>query len=357
MSDTPEGASGASGGAGERPDEPIGGASSGPGAGGAGMPPPGSDPYREAQRRDQEAYERARAAREAARDARHVAREARRAAWRASYREGGTGPTVIGIDLRSGGPVTPRIVFGLIFVTLGVLWTLDNFGVLDSHSVLRFWPLAVIAFGLMKMTGTWARRNPLWGSIWFVLGCLWLLDSLAVMHFSIGMLWPLALVAFGVMFIRRGTMGPVLIGGRIGRRDGDPGEVRFSGREGVHFAAGDVRMPDDTSDRLEMFSIWSHVDRRVISQSFRHGEVGALMGGIRLDLRAAKTAPEGAVIDLAVVWGGVDIVVPPGMHVVNDATVLMGGITDNTLPGSSASGDKLILRGAVVMGGVELKSA
>jgi hypothetical protein len=354
MSDTPEGAAGPAG----TPGDATGGAG---GAPGAGVPPPAGDAWSETRRRIDEARERARAASEAARqaraEARQAVRDARAAAREASRESVLDSGVVIGRNLGSGGPVTPRIVFGMLFILFGVLWTLDNFGLVESGRVMSWLPMLLVVYGGLKLAGVGVRRNPLWGGIWVVLGTLMLFDNLGLIRFSLGQLWPLALVALGFMFIRRGgAAGPILIGGRIGRRGTDLGSAPLGGREGVHIAAGDVRIADDPSDRIEMFSVWSHVDRRVVSQSFRRAEVGAVMGGIRLDLRGAKSVPEGAVIDLAVVWGGVDIVVPPGWQVVNEATVLIGGITDSTLPGSSASGDRLILRGAVVMGGVELKS-
>jgi hypothetical protein len=260
------------------------------------------------------------------------------------------------------GTVTPRIVFGLVFVLLGVLWTLDNFGLIDSGRVTQFWPSLLIVLGVAKMLGTGLRRSPVWGGMAILVGTVMLFHNIGLIPFGIGQLWPLALVALGFTFIRRGgSAGPILLGGRIGRRirrrGRDLGSQPLGGREGLHVAEGEVSINDDPSDRFEMFSIWSHVDRRVVSQQFKRGELAAVMGGIRLDLRGAKPVPEGAVLDLSVVWGGVEIVVPPGWQVVNEATVLIGGMTDSTVPGTSASGERLILRGAVVMGGVELKSA
>jgi predicted membrane protein len=80
------------------------------------------------------------------------------------------------------------------------------------------------------------------------------------------------------------------------------------------------------------------------------------MGGVRLDLRSAKPVPGGAVLDLSVVWGSVEIFVPPTWLVVNEASVMLGGIHEETRHAATGSSDTLILRGAVVMGGVEIKN-
>ena len=35
---------------------------------------------------------------------------------------------------------TGRLLFGLVMVSLGTLWTLDNLGIADAGQVLRWWP-------------------------------------------------------------------------------------------------------------------------------------------------------------------------------------------------------------------------
>ena len=56
-------------------------------------------------------------------------------------------------------PLTARLVMGLVFVTLGALWTLDNLHVLDASSILRWWPVLLLIYGLARLTGLGARRT------------------------------------------------------------------------------------------------------------------------------------------------------------------------------------------------------
>jgi hypothetical protein len=77
---------------------------------------------------------------------------------------------------------------------------------------------------------------------------------------------------------------------------------------------------------------------------------------VELDLSAAKPIAGGAVLDLFVWWGGVEIKVPDRWRVVNEATVLMGGIEDQTKNPPDDATDMLILRGLVIMGGVDIKN-
>jgi hypothetical protein len=98
------------------------------------------------------------------------------------------------------------------------------------------------------------------------------------------------------------------------------------------------------------------VVRKVVSAEFRGGDMTAVMGGVKLDLRAARAVPGGAVLDVLVCWGGIDIRVPDTWRVVNQATVMLGGLEDRSkLPPAEAS-DVLIIRGLVIMGGIEIKN-
>jgi hypothetical protein len=112
---------------------------------------------------------------------------------------------------------------------------------------------------------------------------------------------------------------------------------------------------DDPTDRISTFALWSLVGRKVLSQRFTGGDVSALMAGAQIDLRGAEPVEGGAVLDLFVWWGGVDIIVPPDWKIINEATAIMGGIEDRTKTPPPDARHTLILRGAIIMGGVEIK--
>lgn len=52
------------------------------------------------------------------------------------------------------------IVFGLILITLGVLWTLSNLGRLDMLDTLRrWWPLSLVLWGALELAAVAIRRT------------------------------------------------------------------------------------------------------------------------------------------------------------------------------------------------------
>src|SRR5258705_13900972 len=113
-----------------------------------------------------------------------------------------------------GSGLTGRMIFGLVFMTLGALWTLDNLGIIDSGLILRWWPVALIAYGAAKLMGMGRGRgrahHNFWGILLMVAGSWMLAENFDVIHMSLWQLWPLMLVFIGISMLvgaGRFTMG------------------------------------------------------------------------------------------------------------------------------------------------------
>jgi len=107
---------------------------------------------------------------------------------------------------------------------------------------------------------------------------------------------------------------------------------------------------------LSTFVVWSGLERKVSAQDFRGGEVTAIMGGAEIDLRSARMAGDSAVVNVSILWGGVDFHVPADWKVTVEALPLLAGIEDATRAPAGEARGHLIIRGAVIMGGVEIKN-
>ncbi len=83
-----------------------------------------------------------------------------------------------------------------------------------------------------------------------------------------------------------------------------------------------------------------------------------MFAGTELDFREAQLAPGVTVIDLKVMFGGVKIIVPPGLAVECGVMAIFGGVDrDPTIP-ESAAGEhtpRLSVTGFVMFGGVEIR--
>lgn len=81
-----------------------------------------------------------------------------------------------------------------------------------------------------------------------------------------------------------------------------------------------------------------------------------IMGGVKLDFREAMLGPGVTEVTAFAMWGGVEIIVPPGMDVEARGLGIMGGFDHADEAPVSADSDrpKLRIRGMAVMGGVEV---
>lgn len=109
----------------------------------------------------------------------------------------------------------------------------------------------------------------------------------------------------------------------------------------------------DTED-IDLVSIFQGSHLVSTADSFYGGNILSMFGGTLLDLLGTTPAPTGVRLDLAVVMGGVSIVVPKGWKVTNQANFLAGGFSDVTATDASNDVPTLTLTGFVLMGGVQV---
>jgi len=222
--------------------------------------------------------------------------------------------------------LTPHLMFGLMFIFLGVVFTLDKLDLGRAADYLQYWPAGLIVLGLAKL---WQVRgghgNPIGGVIFTFIGSWMLLDELDIVGPSVLDFWPLFLVFVGGMIVWQGLRG---------RRE---------------------RGPANANDTVNAVAILSGVKRGSNSTTFRGGELSAFMGGCEVDLRNASINGD-ATIDVFAMWGGIEIRVPENWTIVGQVTPLLGGFEDQTRAPQTATAHRLTVRGMVVMGGVEIKN-
>ena len=220
----------------------------------------------------------------------------------------------------------PRLVVGLGLALIGVIELAENLELIDAHRVYPvFWPVALGALALAFLVGRAGHPSRNWGWLFALLALLSALKGfeVALPINPFALLWPALLVLGGYALVRRA------IGGQGPRQRSDGSTV-------------------------SSFSMMAGLERTNRSESFRGGDLTAVMGGIGLDLRGAKLAPEGATIDVFALWGGIELTVPEGWKVELDVVPLLGGFDDRTRAVESASAPSLRLRGFVIMAGGEV---
>jgi hypothetical protein len=227
--------------------------------------------------------------------------------------------------------LSSQVIVGLMVIAVGVIFALDNLGIIYAQDYLRYWPTALVLIGAVKV---WQARKD--GQGWFSgllflgVGSYMLINRIAYIRLDAREIFPLFLVFIGGYMVWRGVFA---------------GSRRSSGADGM--------------TRFSSLAVMGGCARRTNSQAFEGADLTAIMGGCDIDLRDASIAPNTeAVIDVFAFWGGIDLKVPEDWVVINRVIPLMGGVDDKTRTPIASSGPqkRLIVRGIVIMGGIGVRN-
>ena len=81
------------------------------------------------------------------------------------------------------------------------------------------------------------------------------------------------------------------------------------------------------------------------------GDLTAIMGGGKIDLRDARIQEKEAVLDVFTLMGGLEIQVPEGWVVEPRFTPILGGYQDRTSRATQGT-QRLVINGTAIMGGI-----
>jgi predicted membrane protein len=237
------------------------------------------------------------------------------------------------------------VVFGAVIAGLGVLFLLQNLGILYFDDIWQYWPVILIVAGVMRAASSLGFGGRVWGGAMVFVGMIFLLQNLGLIHGNVWrFLWPMVLIAVGLAMLVRAVDRHNLALGGTSPASSEPA-----------FASS---APDDAY-RFAPWAIFSGVRRRIDSQDFEGGEATAIFGGLQLDLRDAGTKKEEIVIEANAVFGGIEMRVPENWNVALRGSAVFGGYEDETASASSTQDAKrplLILTGFAVFGGVSVKN-
>ncbi len=236
-----------------------------------------------------------------------------------------------------------HVAAGLILMGIGVIFLLGNMGYLDVRQVFAFWPVILIIFGAVKIVESRGHSHTV-GIFWVIIGLLLLLGSFGIIRMTFRELWPILLIGIGALMLWRAAFV----------RRGRP--CLWNPDSASPEPSADANTTSSNSV-LSAKAILGGVERRIISQDFRGGDVTAIMGGCNLDFRSALIKPPNqAVLDVFALCGGIEIRVPEDWTVVSELEVILGGVDERKAGPPKDESKRFILRGTVLMGGVEVKN-
>jgi predicted membrane protein len=240
------------------------------------------------------------------------------------------------------------IIVGTTILLVGVLFLLENFGLVHAARVWQYWPVLVMAWGVAGATHSRNAGGRVWGVLVAIAGAVLLLGNLKIINENVWkVVWPLFLIGIGLILLirtarrRRGFPVP---------DDVDPPE-----NSSAATPSNPTRAPEP--GRLDEWAVFGGSRRLVDTPDFKGGEAFAMFGGVELDLRYATITQAEVVIDASALFGGVDIRVPESWNVSVEGHGIFGGYEDQTLHATSENArPRVVVTGSAVFGGVVIKN-
>ena len=249
------------------------------------------------------------------------------------------------------------VIIGTAILLVGVLFLLQNFGIVHVRNLWEYWPVWMIAWGIAGATGAGNASGRVWGGLIATTGSLLLLNNLHIISTNVwGILWPLMLIVVGLQVLYRNAR-------RRRWRDDDNFSPTRGPEDGPTATPGGSAPQGETPGaaprpgHLDEWAFFSGSRRRVDSQDFKGGEAFAMFGGVELDLRSAVITQDEVMIDASALFGGVDIQVPENWNVIVEGHGMFGGYEDKTLHTMPENArPRVVITGSAVFGGVVVKN-
>jgi len=213
-----------------------------------------------------------------------------------------------------------RFYTGSILIGFGFLVLLANLDVVGVRDVLSHWWPALVFGAAAGLSFFSTTRNYLLICLLLALGTIVQLNLLNVANVDLGtIIFPAILVLVGVSLIS---------------------QQRYA--------------KEHNSEEGTVSALMGGVDQISTSKAYKGGNINAVMGGVKLDLRKATFA-KGASLNVFAFWGGIELIVPEDVVVKTRASVIMGGVEDKSYPTHKSDAPVLYLDGIVLMSGVNIK--
>lgn len=222
------------------------------------------------------------------------------------------------------------IGFGLLINTMGIFPMIPFWPIIH-----RFWlPTLFIGIGLLLFT----RRNGNTAGLFFILfGLLFLMGGLNLWPYNYRRwIGPGILIWIGMVFLMK-----------------NPNRTRRIRQHNVT-----SEETTDSSDFVHGSVFLGGINRKCVSQQFRGGDITAVMGGGKIDLREARIQGNEAVLDIFTLIGGIELLVPRDWVVEPRFTPVLGGFEDRTTPEKKESGtlQRLAIQGTTILGGITVSN-
>jgi predicted membrane protein len=243
--------------------------------------------------------------------------------------------------------------FGLVLMLIGIVFLGFNFGLIPGSlkSVIISWQMLLIGIGVINLF----RQHFISGVILLFVGGFFLTPKLvpSLDGQFITIYWPLLLIAAGVLILISQILKPTHFNEYWNRKSKNHAYYHHH----HHYRDNNYSKWQGNSEGFSENSVFANGEHIVLDPEFKGGDINAVFGGIKLDLRKTSLPVGETFLEVNAVFGGITIFVPDDWYVETHLDSIFGGFKDSRiLKEPLDTTKKLIITGSCVFGGGELRN-
>src|SRR5215471_11149375 len=91
-----------------------------------------------------------------------------------------------------------KLVLGIFVVLMGIVFLLDNLGLLHFYNVWSFWPVFLIVLGMVRLATCYSNAGRVSGLVLLAVGGIFLANNFGFIPWNLwSLFWPLLLILWG----------------------------------------------------------------------------------------------------------------------------------------------------------------
>jgi len=221
-----------------------------------------------------------------------------------------------------------RTFIGLIFIIVGTALIAKKAAILPENisNIIISWQMLLIALGIAKIL----TKDNYRGFILIAIGSFFMLPKIIDIPFEVkDMFWPAIFVVIGILMLTVQNRHKILMKGQV------------------------------AESYIDLLTFMGSGKRKFTANNFLGGKITSFFGGSKIDLTGADMQNTHCLLDIFIVFGGSEIIVPRNWDVQIDVTSIFGGFSDKRTFSSdknTTSTKVLVIKGLTIFGGGEVKN-
>ena len=221
------------------------------------------------------------------------------------------------------------IIWGTILIGIGIILGLNKLGITNINIFFSgWWTLFIIIPSLINLFTDKDKTGSLIG---LLIGVLLLLSIRDAVDFTIliDLIIPIILVCIGLSLISKNIFDK-----KISKK---------------------IKELNNKNEKFASYcSTFSSQNVSSDKEEFTGGNLDAIFGGIKLDLKNA-TIKKDIVINTTAIFGGIDILVPDNVNVKIKSTSIFGGVSNKAKNETNSKSHTIYVNATCLFGGVDIK--